>query len=247
MNKNWLIRTKNNHILGPISKEKVKELITNGSIKGDDEVCSGNGYWLYVRETELVSKYILENNEQSFNPVQEAKTTLARSIEVSSDEDQLPCDDDLEFPELSSDDQSYPSSDDLSYPDEELEFTPKEDEASRSEIEVRADDNNDTNVVALRKKKTPKKVGEVNTSDIPEPKKKLIPKKKLKKIASPPKSLLSTNILYILVFIFFITALASFYFRKNIFSQIIEVSSNSLIPGAHAQEIGISKKKSGLI
>ena len=50
MKKEWLIRTKNNHILGPVSLKKVKELYDNGSIKADDEVCAGNGYWFYMTE-----------------------------------------------------------------------------------------------------------------------------------------------------------------------------------------------------
>ncbi len=75
MNKDWLIRTKNNHILGPVSKDKIKELISNGSIKGDDEICSGNGFWIYIREQDLVAKHIFEDNPQSFNPVQEAQAT----------------------------------------------------------------------------------------------------------------------------------------------------------------------------
>jgi hypothetical protein len=72
MDKNWLIRTKNNHILGPISKEKVLELYHNGSVKAEDEICSGNGYWFFVREKELVEKYLLGDALQSFNPVSEA-------------------------------------------------------------------------------------------------------------------------------------------------------------------------------
>jgi hypothetical protein len=76
MGKNWLIRTKSNHILGPISKEKVLELYQNGSIKADDEICSGNGYWFFIRETDLVDKYLLGSSPQSFNPMSEAKDVL---------------------------------------------------------------------------------------------------------------------------------------------------------------------------
>jgi len=69
MDKNWLIRTKSNHILGPVSKEKVLELYHNGSIKPDDEVCTGNGYWFFIREEELVEKYLLGSEIQGFNPI----------------------------------------------------------------------------------------------------------------------------------------------------------------------------------
>jgi hypothetical protein len=76
MEKNWLIRTKSNHILGPISKEKVVELYSNGSIKPDDEVCSGNGFWFFIREDEMVQKYLTGNETQGFNPISEAKDVL---------------------------------------------------------------------------------------------------------------------------------------------------------------------------
>ena len=76
MGKNWLIRTKSNHILGPVSKDKVVELYRNGSIKADDEVCSGNGYWFFIRESDLVDKYLLGSQTQSFNPISEAKDVL---------------------------------------------------------------------------------------------------------------------------------------------------------------------------
>lgn len=102
MEKNWLIRTKNNHILGPVSKNKVRELLAKGSIKADDEVCSGNGYWFYVREKELVEKYITGEAPQDFNPVAEAQSVLvSKSKEQNQDEQdiQLPSDDDLAFPD----------------------------------------------------------------------------------------------------------------------------------------------------
>jgi hypothetical protein len=76
MEKNWLIRTKSNHILGPVSKDKVLELYSNGSIKGDDELCSGNGYWFYLREDELVDRFLKGSEIQSFNPISEAKDVL---------------------------------------------------------------------------------------------------------------------------------------------------------------------------
>ena len=76
MNKNWLIRTKSNHILGPVSKDKVLELYKNGSIRGEDEICSGNGYWFFIREKELVEKYLTGNKQQTFNPISEAKDIL---------------------------------------------------------------------------------------------------------------------------------------------------------------------------
>lgn len=79
MDKNWLIRTKSNHILGPISKEKVVELYQNGSIKADDEVCSGNGYWFFIREDDMVSRFLMGDEVQGFNPISEAKDVLTQA------------------------------------------------------------------------------------------------------------------------------------------------------------------------
>lgn len=88
MERSWLIRTKNNHILGPVTKGKIQELISSGNIKGDDEICSGNGYWIYVREQDLVAKYIFGDEPQSFNPVQEAEQTpITEFVESDADLD----------------------------------------------------------------------------------------------------------------------------------------------------------------
>jgi hypothetical protein len=86
MAKNWLIRTKSNHILGPVSKEKVVELYNNGSIKADDEICSGNGYWFFIRETDLIEKYLLGTKIQCFNPISEARDVLSSNMKKNSDQ-----------------------------------------------------------------------------------------------------------------------------------------------------------------
>jgi hypothetical protein len=70
--KNWLIRTNTNHILGPVSKNKIKELIENGSISEHDEITSGNGYWFFVREKSLLDKFVYGEDKQEFNPVSDA-------------------------------------------------------------------------------------------------------------------------------------------------------------------------------
>lgn len=85
MDKNWLIRTKSNHILGPISKEKVQELYRNGSIKPDDEVCAGNGFWFFVREDDMVTRYLTGREVQAFNPISEAKDVLTSSHSLTAE------------------------------------------------------------------------------------------------------------------------------------------------------------------
>ena len=76
MERNWLIRTGQNQILGPVSKDKIKDLISSGSLDLEDEVCSGNGYWFKIKENDLVDKYLHGDYIQGFNPVSEAKNIL---------------------------------------------------------------------------------------------------------------------------------------------------------------------------
>ena len=85
MEKNWLIRTKSCHILGPVSREKVLELLQNGSIKPEDEVCSGNGYWIWLRETEMVERFLRAGEKQDLNPISEAPPIFG-DLPVSSTE-----------------------------------------------------------------------------------------------------------------------------------------------------------------
>lgn len=116
MLKNWLIRTKSNHILGPVSKAKVTELYKNGSVKADDEFCSGNGYWFFVKEKALVERYLLGDETQEFNPISEANDVLgelnsatavinlnelqAKAKEEDKEEIKLPTNDDLDYPDM---------------------------------------------------------------------------------------------------------------------------------------------------
>ena len=67
--RNWLIRTTNNTILGPIPEKKLKVLIKKGSLEANDEICSGNGYWISIKEVSLVKKYLYQGVEQGFDPI----------------------------------------------------------------------------------------------------------------------------------------------------------------------------------
>ncbi len=83
MERNWLIRTSQFQILGPVSKEKVLDFFKKGALGPNDEICTGNGYWFCIREKDLVQKYLLSNNIQDFNPISEARTVLARNGDVA--------------------------------------------------------------------------------------------------------------------------------------------------------------------
>lgn len=78
MERNWLIRTSQNQVLGPVAKQKLLEFIEKGALGTNDEVTSGNGYWFSLREKELVDKYIYGDIPQGYNPISESKSVLAR-------------------------------------------------------------------------------------------------------------------------------------------------------------------------
>lgn len=83
--KHWMIRTHTNQILGPVSKEKLTELISKNALKENDEICQGNGYWFYVRESELVNRFIKGNEEQGPNPITETCDVLTNHSEEEND------------------------------------------------------------------------------------------------------------------------------------------------------------------
>lgn len=134
--KNWLIRTSSNQIFGPVSKEKVIDLIKNKTISYEDEICSGNGYWFFLREHDLVQAYVFDDEKQGFNPISEAKDTLDGSLEIGGNpnierdhtthlnlnEINFESEETLQQTDDESDDITQiklPSDDDLDYPDPE--------------------------------------------------------------------------------------------------------------------------------
>lgn len=109
--RNWLIRTRSMQILGPVSLEKVLELIDKKSLREEDEVSSGNGYWFSVREEELVERYLKQGQAQGFNPIAEAKSVLVHDVEPApapekserrkvEEEIVAPAQEDLEYPDM---------------------------------------------------------------------------------------------------------------------------------------------------
>lgn len=139
--RNWLIRTRNKKLLGPVSKKKICELLDKGSLNGDDELSTGNGYWFWVRERELVDKYVFGDIPQEFNPVSEADNsdfsfikekskvpaTTRQATQNNNDPESFvyPVDDDLAYPDMSASNvtqaedtqEVLPSNEDLEYPD----------------------------------------------------------------------------------------------------------------------------------
>ncbi len=52
----FLVRTLDNRILGPFTKEQVSEQILKGTLKARDEIAQANDYWFYVQEREETLK-----------------------------------------------------------------------------------------------------------------------------------------------------------------------------------------------
>ena len=149
--KNWLIRTKGRQILGPVSKEKLLEFVKKGALSPQDEVSSGNGYWFYINEKELVDKYLFGDVPQSFNPISEAPSVLSIQANKEHTGTLNPGLPSLKKAQVSrGEETALPSEEDLAYPDfDQFEF----DEVTRVDDDKAPDS---TQVVQLeRDRKSP--------------------------------------------------------------------------------------------
>jgi hypothetical protein len=54
----WLVRTHNNVIAGPFNKDQVVQLIREGKLSHQDEVCCANEYWIALHERDEVMKQL---------------------------------------------------------------------------------------------------------------------------------------------------------------------------------------------
>ena len=84
--KNWLIRTTQKTILGPLSKKNLIKDIETGKLSEEDEICSGSGHWFWLREKDLMDKYVYGEEVQPFNPVFEAPDILTQPQQDSQTE-----------------------------------------------------------------------------------------------------------------------------------------------------------------
>ena len=66
MKKNWLIRTKEHEIIGPVTRDKVLSLLQEKKLLDEDELCQGNSFWFYVKEKNFLKEYFdLDVSEES--------------------------------------------------------------------------------------------------------------------------------------------------------------------------------------
>ena len=54
----WMIRKKSNHIIGPLARDQVLEMVSRGHLEADDELCPENGYWFSLYEVDEVKKHL---------------------------------------------------------------------------------------------------------------------------------------------------------------------------------------------
>lgn len=131
MEKNWLIRSKKNYytqVVGPISRAKVIELREAQVLSPDVEICSGNGFWFWIKEENLYQKYVVNQQKQPFNPISEARSVITSN---SDEAPVAPVNHDITMvgginindlnnnsvPEVNETDVQLPSADDLDFPD----------------------------------------------------------------------------------------------------------------------------------
>jgi|GEM_PF-6086113 len=54
----WLIRTSDNFIAGPYTQEQIRQLIRERQLGLQDELCPANQYWIFLHETEELSRLL---------------------------------------------------------------------------------------------------------------------------------------------------------------------------------------------
>lgn len=54
----WLIRTAQNFVAGPYTRDQVCQLVRDSQLSLQDEVCPANGYWFFLHETAEVKKFL---------------------------------------------------------------------------------------------------------------------------------------------------------------------------------------------
>lgn len=255
MEKNWLIRTKSCHILGPVSREKVIELLKNGSIKPEDEVCSGNGYWIWLRETDLVERFLLGDEKQTFNPISEAPTIYGELPQAASYSDDITLVSNR--PNLAdlagklSDNHTSPSSTMAKVAERtaELMRTPRVPEGSIAVAEKEHDPTHAPPKRVAPPAAAPKPLRrEYIPSPTPVTPGKQLPKRRAGDDPRPvtvlrPRGLVSDKVFMIGALLALFALAAIFFYRKRIITQFIQSAVSVVLPSAIAQESPDGKKK----
>jgi len=54
----WLVRTAENFVAGPYTRDQIRQLMRESQLGLQDEVCQANGYWIYLHEKEEVVRHL---------------------------------------------------------------------------------------------------------------------------------------------------------------------------------------------
>jgi|GEM_PF-6427775 len=63
----WLVRTRELVLRGPFSRAALISMITKGELHPQDEIRSGEGYWIFLRESEELQKQLGVSMPNLFN------------------------------------------------------------------------------------------------------------------------------------------------------------------------------------
>ncbi len=247
--KNWLIRTKSNHILGPVSKDKVIELYHNGSVRPEDEICSGNGYWFFLREKDQVEEYLLGNKKQSFNPMSEGIDVLTAPAgrSVKAPDEDITLVGGINLSELK-DTPATPPKPRAAGSVQMKSAVARAPAIVASETqEIPSDEEPEAALVAA----VARPVARLNVVPAPSPTP-ISPGKGKKKTltlsSNPPpnpprKRLVSDRVVMMGTVIILVLLAGMLYYRKRILQEFIQSAYSSVIPVAHAQTTESSSKK----
>jgi hypothetical protein len=71
----WMIRTAENILSGPFSKQQIVQLIEEGKLDITDEVCSSSGYWIFLHEQIEVRRHLGFDLPKAFFDTEESTQT----------------------------------------------------------------------------------------------------------------------------------------------------------------------------
>lgn len=83
----WLIRTAENRILGPYTRNEVCQFIEQGRLQLNDEVCNANQYWFYLHEHEEIRHQLGIELPKELYPAAEESTQTETDTDINETTD----------------------------------------------------------------------------------------------------------------------------------------------------------------
>jgi hypothetical protein len=79
----WLVRTAQNLIAGPYTQAQIIQLIRDGQLSLQDEICPANGYWIFLHERDEVKRALAIELPRSMAPGGEEEITETQTEATS--------------------------------------------------------------------------------------------------------------------------------------------------------------------